>query len=115
MPQVEVAINGRDYQVACGDGEEEHVGRLLNMISGQVDQLAKDVGQVGQSKLMLFAALVMADEMDEMRIYVEALNKRLEKAEAGGSAKVSIEAEDIAEISKMISRIDAVAEQVQKA
>jgi hypothetical protein len=43
------------------------------------------------------------------------LNKRLEKAEASGSAKVSVEAEDIAEIFKMISRIDAVAEQVQKA
>ena len=107
MPQVEVVINGRDYQVACGDGEEEHVRRLLGMISGHVDQLANDVGQVGQSKLMLFAALVMADEMDEMRDYVNALKERTEAA--------SVAPEDLADIASLISRIDAVAEQVKKA
>ena len=113
MAQIEVTINGRDYQIACGDDEEQHVRGLLSEISGHVDQLASDVGQVGQSKLMLFAALVLADQLDELKVYAEKVTQKLEAIDAAPAAPAGLTDSDIADMAALISRIDAVAEQVQ--
>ncbi len=115
MPQVDVVINGRDYQIACGEGEEAHVRSLLGTISSHVDQLATDVGQVGQSKLLLFAALVLADELDELKEYLGQLTERMKAPPASPGETETIDPAELAEISALISRIDAVAERVTKA
>jgi cell division protein ZapA len=60
MPLVEVMVNGREYQVACDTGQED---RLRDLANKRVQALAKSVGQVGDSRLMLMAGLVLADEL----------------------------------------------------
>ncbi len=63
MGQVSITVNGRDYQIACDDGEEEHLAYLASYISHHADDLVGSAGQVGEARLLLMTALVLADEL----------------------------------------------------
>ena len=63
MGQVTVRVNGRDYQMACEDGEEDHLVHLAEYINRHVNDLVDTVGQVGEARLLLMSALVIADEL----------------------------------------------------
>ena len=65
MGQVSIKINGRDYDIACADGEEDHVNELASEVSARVDYLASSVGQLGEARMLLMACLVLADELKE--------------------------------------------------
>ena len=51
MGQVRITLNGRGYDIACDDGQEEHVMRLANALSERVNQLVTANGQVGEARL----------------------------------------------------------------
>ena len=65
MAQVNLKINGRDYLIACEDGEEKQLTFLAEYIDHQVETLVKSVGQVGEARLLLMASLMLADELAE--------------------------------------------------
>lgn len=66
MSNVTVAIGGRHYTVACGPGEEQHIAMLGQMIDGKLRDLANLAGQ-SEARTLLFAALLLADELYELR------------------------------------------------
>lgn len=78
MGQVKVSINDRSYTVACGDGEENHVRELAAYINKHVTGLAREVGQVGDARLLLMAGLLVADELSEALQKVKMLEQELE-------------------------------------
>ncbi|MAI49396.1 MAG: cell division protein ZapA [Rhodospirillaceae bacterium] len=65
MSEVEVAINGRKYQIACDDGQEAHLNRLGEYVDRRVKELVTAVGQVGDSRLLVMVSLMIADELAE--------------------------------------------------
>lgn len=67
MAQVDIEVNGRTYQVGCEDGQEAHLKDLAAIIDKQIRQVSEDVGQLGETRLMLMSALLMADELSEVR------------------------------------------------
>ncbi|MFN4041766.1 MAG: cell division protein ZapA [Brevundimonas sp.] len=67
MATVTIDINGRPYQVGCADGQEERVRILARQFDAHVRSVAGDVGQVGDLRLFLMAALMLADELHEAR------------------------------------------------
>lgn len=68
MATVTVDINGRPYAVGCADGQEERVRILARQFDSRVRQVSRDVGNVGDIRLFLMAALVLADEVQEARL-----------------------------------------------
>ena len=72
MATVTVDINGRPYAVGCADGQEERVRILARQFDAHVRQVGRDVGNVGDIRLFLMAALVLADELQEARLAVPA-------------------------------------------
>jgi cell division protein ZapA len=66
VAQVGVAINGRTYQIACDDGQEEHLKQLAAYVDKRVAELIAAVGQVGDMRLLVMTALILADELSEM-------------------------------------------------
>lgn len=68
MATVTIEINGRPYAVGCADGQEERVRILARQFDSQVQSVAADVGQVGDIRLFLMAALVLADQLHEARM-----------------------------------------------
>jgi cell division protein ZapA len=73
MAQVNLQINGRDYLIACEDGEEKHLTFLAEYINGQVEGLVENVGQVGEARLLLMASLLVADELAETSQELDAI------------------------------------------
>ena len=66
MASVELEIGGRKYAIACRDGEEEH----LRKVAQTVDRKARDaevaLGNMGEARQLLFASLLLADELQEV-------------------------------------------------
>jgi cell division protein ZapA len=77
MPLVNVMVNGRAYTIACDDGEEEHLRELAEHVDTKVKELLGSVGQVGDQRLMLMAALLLADERHAMEMQIEHQKKQL--------------------------------------
>jgi cell division protein ZapA len=66
MAQVALDINGRRYEMACDDGEEPRLRRVGHFVDQRARALARQVGPVGENRLLLMAALMIADEYLEV-------------------------------------------------
>jgi cell division protein ZapA len=81
MAQVAVTIGGRTYRLACNEGEEEHLEALAREVDNKFDTIHKSFGEIGDQRLIVMAALTIADELAEARARIAAL-----EAEAGRGA-----------------------------
>lgn len=79
MPLVNVMVNGRAYTIACDDGEEEHLKELAAHVDSKVRELLSSVGQVGDQRLLLMAAVLITDELFDARARLEAHAKKAEE------------------------------------
>ncbi len=77
MPQVNVTIAGKAYRMACGEGEEPHLEQLAAYYDEKIDEMRKAFGEIGDMRLHVMAALMVADEMSEMRNRVARLENEL--------------------------------------
>jgi cell division protein ZapA len=77
MPQVNVTINGRQFRMACEDGQEEHLTRLARELDGRIETLRGKFGEIGDTRLTVMAALTIADELGEMRSRLRRLEDAL--------------------------------------
>jgi cell division protein ZapA len=66
MPHVTVTINGRQYRMACDDGQEGHLEKLAQDLDRRVGELRGSFGEIGDSRLVVMAALTISDELSEM-------------------------------------------------
>ena len=66
MPLVNVMVNSRAYTIACDDGEEEHLKELAAHVDEKAREVLASVGQVGDARMLLMAALLIADERHEL-------------------------------------------------
>ena len=65
MGQVVVKVNGRDFALSCADGQEPRIRRLAQYVDAKIGEFTKALGQVGEARLILLAALVIADELSD--------------------------------------------------
>lgn len=101
MGQVAVTINGRKYDIACDDGQEAHLTRLAQYIDKRVDELIAAVGQIGDSRLLVMASLLVADELSE--VYTELDGYRNDRAETAAAAATP-------ELERLADRIESIAD-----
>jgi len=66
MSNVTLHIGGRSFTVACAEGEEAHVAGLGRMIDSKLAAMGDMTGQ-SEGRMLLFAALLLADEVHEAR------------------------------------------------
>ncbi|MBC8339335.1 MAG: cell division protein ZapA [Rhodospirillales bacterium] len=111
MAQVTVTINGREYQVACDDGQEAHLTRLGSYVDNRIGELVAAVGQVGDARLLVMVSLLLADELSD--VYAELEVART--ADAGASAMLSAEENLSANIEDLAQRIETIAERLEQA
>ena len=68
MAQVTAIIAGRQFRLACEDGQEEHLQLLAKDIDGRIIELRRKFGEIGDTRLTVMAALTVADELDDTLI-----------------------------------------------
>jgi cell division protein ZapA len=88
MAQVTVTIGGRVYRLACNEGEEPHLETLAREIDGKIDEIRGSFGEIGDQRLVVMAALTIADQLSEARRTIAKLEARAaESADADGAAR----------------------------
>ena len=65
MSQVNVTINGRQFRMACEDGQEDHLRGLAKDLDERIVALRGQFGEIGDARLTVMAALMVADELAE--------------------------------------------------
>src|SRR5258707_15727567 len=77
MPQVSVTINGRQFRMACENGEEARVTRLAADLDARIAALRARFGEIGDTRLTVMAALALADELSEVKDKLQRLEPEL--------------------------------------
>ena len=65
VSQVNVTINGRQFRMACEDGQEDHLRQLAKDLDERIVALRGQFGELGDARLTVMAALMVADELAE--------------------------------------------------
>jgi cell division protein ZapA len=77
MSQVTVTINGRQFRMACEDGEEPHLLLLAEDLDQRISRLRARFGEIGDTRLTVMAALTIADEFVELGSRLQKLEQEL--------------------------------------
>ncbi len=67
MASVELEVGGRKYTMACRDGEEEHLRSVAAVVDKRARDAAAALGSLGESRLLLFTSLLLADDLKELQ------------------------------------------------
>ena len=81
MSEVLVTIGGRKFRLACNEGEEAHLESLAGMMDEKIGEMRAASGEIGDQRLVMMAALAIADKLTEARDQAAAERKRSEEAE----------------------------------
>ncbi len=77
MAQVNVTINGRQFRMACEDGQEDHLVELARELDGRINGLRAKFGEIGDTRLTVMAAITVADELAEAGLRIKRLEEEL--------------------------------------
>ena len=78
MPTVTIALNGRNYDIACGEGEEPRVQELAGELRRRMEGLAKHSGPAAENLLFALTGLLLADELDQKNRQIALLKGQQE-------------------------------------
>jgi len=71
MANVNIKFNGKNFLLSCDDGQEEHLEELLAHINQKFSDLKDELGNIGESKLLLITSVQIMDEYFETKKKVE--------------------------------------------
>ena len=79
MANVNVKFNNKDYLLSCDDGQEENLKKLANHLDTKYNELNKNLGNIGENKLLLITAIQMVDDYFDLFQKVQNTKKDFEK------------------------------------
>jgi cell division protein ZapA len=109
MASVEVEIAARKYSVACRDGEESHLRSVAALVDSKAQEAAAALGSLSEARQLLFASLLLADELKEQRSGGQS-------APATPAAPIPAEPDPaLADaLERLAARIESLAEQLER-
>jgi cell division protein ZapA len=111
MAHVTVTINGRQYRMACEDGQESHLMRLAEDLERRIDELRGNFGEIGDSRLVVMAALTIGDELAEATQRVRRLEEEITGLQDGRVAAADRSKETQAAVA---AALNAAAERIER-
>jgi cell division protein ZapA len=107
LAQVTVRINGYTYTVGCEDGQEQHLQAMAEQVETRINSIKALGGQSGEARLLVLTALLMADELHDMKA-------ELARGRAGTATARPDPAGDAA-LARTLGRLAARAEEIAAA
>ena len=126
MPEVTITIGGRDFEVACQDGEEHFLHAAAQMLDTEAQTLLSQIGRMPESRMLLMAGLLLADKaagaddrVKAMEKQVGSLTAQLEEAREAAMTPKEVEVARIPEevtdtLSELAARAEALADAVEE-
>jgi len=118
MSQVNVTINGRQYRMACEDGQEGHLMKLAQSLVEGIDHLRGSFGEIGDTRLTVMAALTVADELAELgrrqRVLEEEVTALQDARVVAGDRAQATQAAIVAALNAAAERIEGVTKQLNQ-
>lgn len=123
MPQVEITIGGRNFEVACQDGEEHFLHSAAAMLDVEAAHLASQVGRITEARMLLMAGLMLADKtagledkVKEADATVAHLQAQLNELQSRPAARVEVPVvptEVTDTLAEIAARAEALADQIE--
>jgi cell division protein ZapA len=110
MSQVSVTINGRQFRMACEDGQEDHLMELARELDTRISGLRAKFGEIGDTRLTVMAAITVADELAEAGLRIKRLEEDLAALQ---DARVAAFDRSTAEQASVAAALSAAAERIE--
>jgi len=110
VSQVNVTINGRQFRMACEDGEEARLSRLAEELDASIATLRTRFGEIGDTRLTVMAALTLADQLSETKEKLQRLEPELATLR---NASVASADHSQATQSAVVAALNAAAERIE--
>ena len=118
MANVNVKFNNKDYLLSCDDGQEENLKKLANHLDLKYDELKKNLGNIGESKLLLITAIQMVDDYFDLFQKIKNTKNDFEKLSIKfkelRSLAIKYKGEKEMEIEKLKDEINAFKTMIEK-
>lgn len=82
MPEVDIEIGGRHFEVSCQKGEESYLQSAAKMLDEEAAVLAAQIGRIPEARMLLMAGLMLADRTAGMQDKLREAEDRLAEKEA---------------------------------
>ena len=100
MPEVHLTVNGRSYPVSCEEGEQSRLKELAHYLDRKTADFVSKLGQIGEARLLVLAALVITDELADAQAALRRLS-----AGGGNGVDTTALAQGIEELAKRLETI----------
>ena len=126
MPEVQITIGGRSFDVACQEGEENYLFTAAKMLDDEAQVLSDQVGRLPEARMLLMAGLMLADKTASVEDKVNEVRAELaeREAELAGLRNAAMEPERIEvpvvpqqvveSLAEMAARAEALAAEVEE-
>jgi cell division protein ZapA len=118
MPQVSVTINGRQFRMACEDGQEPRLLRLAEDLDARIANLRTRFGEIGDTRLTVMAALTVADELAEVKERLQRLEPELatlqDASVVSADRSQATQAAVVAALNAAAERIESITKQLNQ-
>jgi cell division protein ZapA len=88
MSHINVTINGRQYRMACEEGQEVRLLKLAENLESRIESLRGKFGEIGDARLTVMAALTACDELVDAGARIRSLEQEVESLRDSGAAAV---------------------------
>ena len=118
MANVNIKFNNKDYLLSCDDGQEQNLKELANHLDIKYNELKKNLGNIGENKLLLITAIKMVD--DYFDLFKKVKNKKNDfeklsiKFKELRSLAIKYKEDKDIEIGKLKDELDNFKEMVEK-
>ena len=82
MPEVRISIGGRDFDVACQEGEEHYLRTAAKLLDDEAQVLSDQVGRMPEARMLLMAGLMLADKTASVEDRVAEAQAKINECEA---------------------------------
>jgi cell division protein ZapA len=95
MPVVHITIRNTSYAIACDNGQEDKLKHIAERLDLRVNALAANLGRAGETQLLLMTALMMEDQISELKKNLQiqsANNMQIDNSQSENAVADTIDA-----------------------